>query len=452
MRWMIRGWSLASMWFIPKPPVLSAVWSGTTKPRSPDFASALLFDEADNVTIYVCNAGFRLYDFNFKDEIPTAAALQRICDEALKAYMQLQDIYREQEAAGFELRELRALPSKPLAPVERSKAIAELKLLALDACQKPLRRLHLTALVQQTLSAGDWAVLTESQLGLQGEPKARDMLLQTARDCIAFPEVVRKDGSILSFELWGLPLAFSRAQGGVWWHFPLLERVEPVLADALELAPRAILWMSPTLFTVDMLNERACQDLVNIAPVMDAGCDYAPYDPESSRATFDAARQTHDPQMVVAFIPFLVERGALPMDQARRCARKTLEAVMPLVQEAISAEMEFGEAELFCPLPWWDALTAGIGGMNRKRLGMALALAHAHLGEGRSLVAQAEYQPELQGYELTFKQEGRDEAVARTVWMLVSDVAPDRERAWADLASCLRDARIPLTENIARLH
>jgi len=295
-------------------------------------------------------------------------------------------------------------------------------------------------------------MLTEAQLGLQSSPEARDLLLQTARDCIAFPEVVRKDGSILSFELWGLPLAFSRAQGGVWWHFPLLERVESVLAEALELPPRAILWTSPTIFTVEMLNERSCQDLVHIAPVMDAGCDYAPWDPLHARATYEAARQTQDPQMLVAFIPFLVERGALPMEQARRCARKALEAVMPLVQDAISAEMEFGEAELFSPLPWWDALAAGISGLNRKRLGLMLALAAAHLGENSGLQVSAEYQPELQGYELTLKQSGKEAPVARIIWLLVSDVAPDREKAWADLAACLSEVHIPLTESIARLH
>jgi hypothetical protein len=140
------------------------------------------------------------------------------------------------------------------------------------------------------------------------------------------------------------------------------------------------------------------------------------------------------------------------MEQARRCARKALEAVMPLVQDAISAEMEFGEAELFSPLPWWDALAAGISGLNRKRLGLMLALAAAHLGENSGLQVSAEYQPELQGYELTLKQSGKEAPVARIIWLLVSDVAPDREKAWADLAACLSEVHIPLTESIARLH
>jgi hypothetical protein len=416
-----------------------------------DFASAVLFDDADNVSIYVCNHGFRLYDFTFRDEVPTAALLQQICDEAMKTYLRLQDVYREHES-NRDAREMRVLSTMPLAPGARSEAVNALKSLALEACQQPMSRLRLTASVQQVLSGGDQAVMTETQLGLFAQPAARELLLQTARDCIAFPEVVRKDGSILSFELWALPFAFSRAQGGVWWHFPLLERVEPVLADALELPPKAILWMSPTLFTVEMLNERSCQDLVHLAPVMDAGCDFAPWDPVSSRATFEAARRTDDAQLLVSFLPFLVERGALSAEQARRCGRKALEAVMPLVQDAIGAEMEYGEAELYAPLPWWDALAAGIGSMNRKRLGLTLALSSARIGGKDGLEAEIEYQPEMLAFDVVIRQTGLDAAVARTTWMLVSDVAPDRDRAWGDLAGCLQEAGIPFKERLSRLH
>jgi len=415
------------------------------------FASAVLFDESENASIYVCNQGVRLYDFTFSAEPPTAAELQTICDEAMGLYVRLQAIYSEREL-GADLREMRVIASKPLTPAERTAAVTELKLLAHEASQQPVSRLRLTALVQQALSGGDQAVLTEAQLALQSDPSAREVLLQTARDCIAFPEVVRKDGSILSLELWGLPFIFSRTEGGVWWHFPLLERVEPVLSEALELPAKSVLWVSPTLFTSDMLNERSCQDLVHLAPVMDAGCDYAPVDPVDARATFDAARQTHDPQLLVAFIPFLVERGSLEPGQARRRGRKALEAVISLVQDALGAEMEYGEAELYAPMPWWDALEAGINGMNRKRLGLSLALTAAQVGSYAGLQAEAEYQPELQGYEVVLRQTATDTVLARSVWLLVSDVAPDRERAWNTLSGCMREAGINLTERSARLH
>jgi hypothetical protein len=418
---------------------------------SGDFASAVLFDESDNVTHYVCNQGFRLYDFNFIDELPTAALLQQICDEAMQVYLDLQDIYREQES-GLQAREMRVFTPKPLPPRARARAMTGLKSLAQESVHDPLRQMSLTASVQQVMAGGDPAVLTETQLALLNDPPARQLLLETARDCIAFPEVVRKDGSILSFELWALPFAFSRVQGGSWWHFPLLERVETVLADALELPSKAILWISPTVFTMEMLNERACQDLVHLSSVMDAGCDYAPWDPDDARATYEAARQTQDPRLLLAFIPFLVERGALPAEQAKRCARKALDAVMPLVQDAIGAEMEYGEAELFAALPWWEALSAGVGGVNRKRLGLTLALAAAHLGGMTDIEAEAEYQPELQGYEVCLRKSGRPEVIAHLPWLLVPDVAPDRERAWSELELCMREAGVPLTERITRLH
>ncbi|WP_252346157.1 hypothetical protein [Paludibacterium sp. B53371] len=414
------------------------------------FASALLFDEGDNATIYVCNPGFRLFDFNFHDTTPTAAELHAICDEAMKIYLQLQE-HREREAT-MPAREMRAYPIKPLLPAARSAAVKALQAMALEACERPMSKLQLSGLVQQTLAQDDQAVMTEAQLGLLTQPQARDLLLATARDCIAFPEVVRKDGSILSFELWALPFAFSRAQGGAWWHFPMMERVEPVLADALGLPEKKILWMSPTCFTVEMLNERSCQDLVHLAPVMDLGCDYAPVNPEDARATYEAARQTQDPRLMLAFIPFLVERGALPPDQARRHARKALDAVMPLVQEAIGREMEYGEAELFAPMPWWEALASGIGSVNRKRLGLTLALCGAQLGGLKALHAEAEYQPEHLSYEVLLRESGREEVVARLPWLLVPDVAPDRSRALDDLTYCLREAGVPLAERISRLH
>ncbi|MBV8646010.1 MAG: hypothetical protein JOZ06_01280 [Paludibacterium sp.] len=415
------------------------------------FASALLFDETDNVSIYVCNQGFRLFDFFFHDATPTAAELQAICDDAMQTYLDLQDIYRQRDE-GLPAREIRVFPMTPLPPAGRVAAVANLKSLAQEACERPVSRLRLTGLVQQTMAGGDQAVLTEAQLGLQTAPAARELLLATARDCIAYPEVVHKDGSILSFELWAMPFAFSRAQGGAWWHFPLIERAEPVLADALGLAPKATLWMSPTAFTVEMLNERACQDLVHLAPVMDAGCDYAPMNPDDARATYEAARRTQDPRLMLSFIPFLVERGALPQEQARRFARGALDAVMPLVQDAIGAEMEYGEAELFAPLPWWEALAAGIGGINRKRLALTLALASAHASRGAPLQAEAEYQPEHQAYEVLLRRSGREDVVARLPWMLVPDVAPDRARAWSDLSHCLEEAGIPLAERLSRLH
>jgi hypothetical protein len=416
-----------------------------------DFASAVLFDEDSGVTVYVCNPGFRLFDFTFQGDVPTASRLQAVCDEAMTVYMSLQDIYAERDA-GFKLREMRIGPDKPLPPAERSEAIATLTDAARDASANPMSQLRLMAAVQQAMGSGDRAVFTEAQLALNKEREARNVLLNCARDSLAFPELVRPDGSILSFELWALPFAFSRTQGGVWWHFPQLERIEPLLADALELPEKAILWVSPTLFTVEMLNEHACQDLVHLASVMDAGCDYAPFDPDAARATYEASSRAHDPQLVLCWIPFLVERGTLPLAQARRLARQALDAVMPEMAEAIGGDMPYGEAELFAPLPWWEALETAVHGWNRKRLGLTVALVASQEGGLDELEAIAEYAPDQHGYQVALKVRGKETISARTVWLMVPDLAPDRECAWQDLADCLREAGIPLSERLARLH
>lgn len=421
--------------------------------ESEGLASAVLYDEAEKITVYVCNLRLRLFDFNFYDEAePSVGELQDICDEAMRAYQKLQKAYAERDAAGPPPREMRTGPTKPLPPAERQQAISQLIEQARLAVGKPMGGMQLAAAVQMALMAGDQAVFTEAQLALQAEPDARQLLIQRARDAVAFPEVLRKDGSVVSFELWALPFAFSRSQGGVWWHFPRLEALEVALADALEVPEKSILWISPTLFTVDMLNERGCQDLVQLAPVMDAGCDFAPLDPESSRATYEAARKTNDPQLVMAWIPFLVERGALPMDKARRLARRALDVAMPLVQQAVAAEMEYGEAELFAPLPWWEALSSGMRAWNRKRLGVTAALLAVSQGGIDKLEAVAEYQPEIQGFDVALRVKGRDEVEARVPWLVVPDVAPDRDAAWRDLADCLREAGMPLSQSVARLH
>ncbi|UTH76501.1 hypothetical protein [Chromobacterium sp. IIBBL 290-4] len=418
-----------------------------------DLASAMLYDEEESLTVYVCNLRLRLFDFNFYDEVePSVGELQDICDEAMRVYQQLHKAYAERDASGPPPREMRSGPTKPLPPGERQQAISKLVDQARQAVGKPVEEMQLGAAVQLALLQGDQAVFTESQLQLVSEPAARQLLVNRARDAVAFPEVFRKDGTVVSFELWALPLAFTRAQGGVWWHFPRLEQLEVALADALEVPEKSILWISPTLFTVDMLNERGCQDLVQLAPVMDAGCDFAPLDPEASRATYEAARKTQDPQLVMSWIPFLVERGALPMDKARKLARRALDASMPLVQQAIAAEMEYGEAELFAPLPWWEALNSGMRAWNRKRLGVSVALLAATQGGIEKLEAIAEYQPEIQGFEVALRVKGSEEIASRVPWLLVPDVAPDKDAAWRDLSDCLKEAGMPLSQSVARLH
>ena len=415
------------------------------------FHSDVLFDAQNNLTHYVTNSGFRLFDFNFWGELPTAAQLQKLCDDAMQEYQRLQKAYIEREVAPKE-RDFRLVPTEPLAPAERQRRIKELVGTAMDADSNPMKRMQLPMLVQQALTGGDQAVFTEAQLALQEHTAAREQLLALARDSIAFPEVMRPDGSVVSYELWALPMIFSRAQGGFWWHFPLLERVEPALVDALGLPEDTVLWLSPTIFNTDMLIERSCQSLVHLAAIMDAGCDMAQQDVDAARATFDAASQTLNPQLSLCWLPFIVESGKLDIDRVRQHARKALDAAMPLVQQAIAAEMKYGEAELFAPLPWWDALGAGVYAFNRKRLSLNLALLQSRYDKMDAVEAVAEYLPEQQAYDVQLRDRDSGSQISQLQWLLVPDLGPSRVQAWVDLSECLRQAGISLREQQAKYH
>ena len=413
------------------------------------FRSVVLYDDENDLTHYVTNSGFRLFDFNFWGDIPTAAQLHKICDEAMQVYQRLQKAYVAREVAPKE-RDFRLVPTEPLPPPIRQQKIAELIALSRDAVQNPIKRMQLHALVIQVLSGGDQAVFTESQCQLQNEALARDTLLTTSRDAIAFPEVMRADGHVVSYELWAFPLIFSRTQAGMWWHFPLLEQLEPVLSEALGMAPETILWMSPTVFTADALAERGCQSLVHLAPTMDAGCDLALQDVAVARASFEAADKIIEPQLVLAWLPFIVERGKLTIDMLRAHAAAVLDAAMPMVQNALAAEMNYGEAELFMPLPWWDAMAAGTYAYNRKRV--ALAMATLSPDDAGSLRAEAVYQPEGPMYEVTIHHQEKNVLRARIPWLLAPDLAPAKLGAWLDLQSCMQLLGIPVREVSAKLH
>ncbi|MEN3810846.1 hypothetical protein ABD440_10455, partial [Chromobacterium piscinae] len=99
-----------------------------------------------------------------------------------------------------------------------------------------------------------------------------------------------------------------------------------------------------------------------------------------------------------------------------------------------------------------EALSSGMRAWNRKRLGISVALLATSQGGIEKLEAVAEYQPEIQGYEVGLRLKGSDEIAARVPWLVVPDVAPDRDASWRDLADCLKEAGIPLSQSVARLH
>lgn len=413
------------------------------------FASAVLFDEEYNLTHYVTNSGFRLFDFNFWGEVPTAARLQKICDEAMQVYQRLHKAYAEREVAP-KVRDFRLIPTKPLPPAERSRQIRQLQLLAKQALDDTLKRFELEASLRQTLSGGDQAVFTEAVLALQEDVPARDSLLAVGRDLLAFPDVMRPDGNMVSYELWAFPLMLSRAEAGMWWHFPRLEQLEPMLADILQLPPDTILWMSPTVFSSEMLAERNCQQLVHLAPTMDAGCDLALAEVKAARASFEAASRVKEPQLVLCWLPFIVERDKLPLAKVRELSQGLLEQAMPMVQQAVAAEMPYAEAELFLPLPWWEALATGVYAYNRKRFALNMAMLSV-ANNTNSLAAIAEYQPELQAFDVKI-QDDDGKTLSSLSWLVTPDLHPDRRIAWLDMRDFFRQMGISIQELAPRLH
>jgi hypothetical protein len=147
-----------------------------------------------------------------------------------------------------------------------------------------------------------------------------------------------------------------------------------------------------------------------------------------------------------------VESGKLDIDRVRQHARKALDAAMPLVQQAIAAEMKYGEAELFAPLPWWDALGAGVYAFNRKRLGLHMALVQGKTDKLDNIEAVAEFLPEQQAYDVQLLERDSGALLNRVQWLLVPDLGPSRVQAWVDLSECLRQAGIALREQQAKYH
>lgn len=416
-----------------------------------DILSEVFYDTRNNTTLYVCDRGLRLYDFTFYDSLPTAEELQSACDEAVRQYFSLHKCYRERELK-LKQRKVRIGPLQRLAPAERDRAARDLMDKARAAVSEPMGRRALSVAVHEVLCGGDYTVLTESQLGLFTEPDVRKQLIDTAKDCIALPDVVRQDGTVLSFELWALPLIFLRMEGGIWWYFPMLDRIKPTLAEVLGLSQNSMLLISPTIFTVEMLNEYGCQNLIHLAPSIDAGYDFVPVDIESMRTSYEHASKTIEPQLVMAWLPFLVEKGKLSKGVLHGREKSIVEAVMPIINEVLGKQMEYHEAELLAPLPWWEAISVGTMAWNRKRLGLTLGFAIATIGTEMELEAVIEYQPEAVAYAVDFRESGKDTILARTFWLVVPDVVPDRMAALKVLQSCLREVGVNVVENVIRLH
>lgn len=198
---------------------------------------------------------------------------------------------------GLPLRPLRCLPAATLEVEELAQEIQSLLESARQANQDAMYRPTLMARVHQALLSGDARVLTEAQLALTEQPILREALLNTARDLIAQPDIAREDGTFQPYDLWAMPLIYTMPHLGRCWYFPQLSELEGVLRETCGLGRASSgQHVSPTVFSVEMLRESHCQQLVHVAPALDAGNAFIPEELEKMVAAYETNRSAKPPQ------------------------------------------------------------------------------------------------------------------------------------------------------------
>ena len=397
------------------------------------FRSAMLFDEAENVSYYACNDGLTLTDFNFfTDAEPTAGELKKICDQGIATYWKIDEAYKKREAEP--LHRLRVLQREAGVADRAGQLACELAEAARSAVDNPVQELKLASEVQSALNGNEPRILTEAQLSLRDAPAARKLLLERARALISLPDVVRPDGSFKPYELWAIPLMYTVGHAGDNWYLPGLADVEQVLREQFRLAPKVALQVSPVLFTHEWLRDSGCQTLVHVAAALDAGEAVAPEEPESMLRRYEEDRQRFLPRLTLNWIVFAVERGALQKAQVND--ELLLDALMPVVESAMGSAIDYGEATLFAPQPLWQALSSGVEEYNAKRLMFAAALVEKNIGLAE-IDARVEYRPEALAWWLTFHRRSDGEMLTGFAWLVTPDLAPDREAALDELRAVL---------------
>ena len=395
--------------------------------------SAMLYDPDEDVSYYACSDGIAFTDFIFFQDEPTAGALKKICDEAMVHYWRLDEAYNAQRE-GLPLRPLRCLPAATLDAEELAQEIQSLLDSARQANQDAMYRPTLMARVHQALLSGDARVLTEAQLALTEQPILREALLNTARDLIAQPDIAREDGTFQPYDLWAMPLIYTMPHLGRCWYFPQLSELEGVLRETYGLGRASLLHVSPTVFSVEMLRESHCQQLVHVAPALDAGDAFIPEELEKMVAAYETNRSQATPSLVLAWVVFSVARGSLTPDK-RPAGNLLLDVAMPVVENALDETIEYGEATLFAPEPLWESLATGTQEYNLRRLFFTVTVLEKSVGlEG--IKVSIEYQPDQLAFQLSFKH-AKGHELTGFAWLLPPDLAPDRDAALESLHHAL---------------
>lgn len=419
------------------------------------FASAMLFDPEENVTYYASNDGLALTDFVFycpPDEEPTVGKLQKICDKAMVAYWALDAAYQQVQAEGSPYgRQIRTVIRAPHTETELTEAIVTLADAAQRASQSARHMPQLIAGTHAALNTGEPRIFTHAQFSLSHTPAARSLLVNTARELIAQPDVARSDGAFIPYELWAMPLLYSTHHAGDCWFFPKLTALEPVLSAGLGVAYGKMLHVSPTLFSPEMLHESGCQALVHLAGMLDGGEAFAPSDVEAMLATYQAQREQFLPRLQIGWVVFAVERGAIDV-AALEDANPLLDTLMPLVDEALSDAIDYEEASVFAPTHLWEALETGIEAINQQRLTVIADMLEKNLGL-EHIRARVEYLPAEGAYQLSLHHTEEDNAlVTRFPWLVTPDITPNPEEALVHLKMHLTLLGIVCEEVVDRRH
>ncbi len=399
------------------------------------FHSAMLFDPDEDVTYYACSDGIALTDFIFfhPAEEPTSGELQKICDLALQAYWKLDEAYQVSRENG-DGRRPHLIPSSPKNQETLEQHIADLTRCVEDALRDPMHRPMLLAHTQSALTGGDARVLTETQCRLNEHAVARELLLSTARDLIARPEVARDDGTFQPYDLWAMPLMFSLNHAGDNWFFPKIIYLEPILREMYGLGRASLMHVSPTVFSFEMLRDSNCQNLVHLASTLDVGDAYIPEDLDAMKKRYQEEKQQFQPRLTLNWIIFAAARNSISAER-RPTPGKLLEMVMPTIEAALNEQIEFGEASLLPPEPLWDALSTGTREYNLKRLFFISTLLEKKV-ELQKVHVDIEYRPAQTAFWLSFLTE-ESELLTGFAWVLAPDLAPDREQALESLTTTL---------------
>lgn len=413
-----------------------------------DFRSAMLYDEAENVSYYACNDGVTLTDFNFYGTVePTAGVLQKICDDAIACYWAIDEAYKKREAEP--IRRLRVMKRETDESASVAERAASLAAAARGADSDPAAGIQLAVQTQAALNSNDPRIFTEAQLALVDEPQARNTLLSRARELIAFPDVARPDGSFKPYELWAVPLMYTVEHAGEGWYFPGLDGLEAVLREHYHLAPKVQLHVSPALFTHGMLRDTACQTLIHVADALDAGEVFVPEEVDVMRRRYEEERQNYLPRLTLNWIVFAVERGTLQGEHAD--PQLLLDAMMPVIEQSMNAEIDYGEATIFQPEPLWQSFATGTQEYNVKRLMFCLSYLEKSIGLN-AVRAEVEYRPQASAWWLSLLHTRDGESLTSFAWLISPDLAPDRDAALVQLSELLQQFEISMVPPRDLLH